>query len=1020
MNMSGSFFYSGPFMPHGGCYLWTQSLIALHAGSDAAIVLAYYSIPFTLLYFVRKRKDLKFHWIFVCFAAFVLACGTTHLMEIWNIWHANYWLSGFIKAVTALVSVPTAFLLVKLVPQALALPGADDLRKARDELEIRVRERTAELEQTTQNLQTEIIERRQAEAELRWKTAFLEAQVDSTLDGILVVDAHGKKILQNRRLTELFKIPPPITEGKEDAAQIEFVTNQMKNPRQFMDKVAYLYAHPDEISRDEIELIDGTVLDRYSSPVAGRSEEYYGRIWAFRDITAHRQAETALRESEERYNALFNRSLDCVFLTDFGGKILDANQASLDLLGCRREHISASTFASLLTEDQLPLAFQTIEEIKALGHQKCPAEFRLRRKDGRQVYVEIQASLIYRDGKPFAIQGIARDLTQRKRAELTLANERALLRNLVDNLPLAVYLKDTAGRKTLANPVDLRNQGVTSETEIRGKTDSDIFPPAQAAAFEADDQQVLNGQPVFNREEKLTRPDGTVIWLLTSKVPLRDITGRVTGLVGLGLDITERKRADEVNVRLATAVEQAAETIVITDASGTILYANPAFEKSSGYTRAEVLGQNPRLLKSGRHHAEFYRQMWGVLGRGEIWHGHFINKRKDGTLYEEEATISPVKDPAGKIVNHVAVKRDVTNEVQLEAQFRQSQKMEAVGKLAGGVAHDFNNLLAVLQMQVSLLKSGGELSAEQSQYASDIGTTIERATALTRQLLLFSRREMPQPGELDLSASIASLTKMLRRILGEDIELEIKLPAQPMFVHADAGMMDQVMMNLVVNARDAMLNGGRLVIEAAGVEFDESAAAQSPPARPGSFVCLSAADTGSGIPPEILPRIFEPFYTTKDVGKGTGLGLATVFGIVQRHEGWINVTSEVGHGTTFRIYLPRLAGMAAPKIAEKMPAPNPTGNETILLVEDEAPLRVLVRKSLARQGYRVLEAPTGGKALAVWQEHRDDIRLLLTDLVMPDGMSGKELAQRLLRENPGLKVIYTSGYSTEVAGNDLP
>ena len=329
------------------------------------------------------------------------------------------------------------------------------------------------------------------------------------------------------------------------------------------------------------------------------------------------QAEAALRVSEERYKALFDRSLDCVFLNDFTGNFLDANQAALDLLGYQREDIASLTFASLLTEDQLPLAFQVMEEIKTTGRQKHPAEFRLRGKDGRQVHVETQSSLIYREGKPYAIQGIARDITERKQAAQALAHERALLHTLVHHLPVSVFLKDAAGRITLTNPMNLKNFGLTSEAELLGKTDFDFFPTEQAAGFYADDQQVIkSGQPILNREEYLTKPDGTTVWLLTLKVPLFDAAGRATGLAGISLDITERKRVEEAHARLATAVEQAAETIVITDPNGAILYVNPAFEKTTGYTRAEALGQNPRILKSGKQDAEFYRQMWDVLRRG--------------------------------------------------------------------------------------------------------------------------------------------------------------------------------------------------------------------------------------------------------------------------------------------------------------------------------------------------------------------------------------------------------------------
>jgi len=340
--------------------------------------------------------------------------------------------------------------------------------------------------------------------------------------------------------------------------------------------------------------------------------------------------------------------------------------------------------------------------------------------------------------------------------------------------------------------------------------------------------------------------------------------------------------------------------------------------------------------------------------------------------------------------------------------------------LAGGVAHDFINILCAVQMQADLMKFDDGLSTVQSESLEEIIASVQRAVALTRQLLLFSRQEVFQPRDLDLNETVATTAKMLKRMLGETIEMQLKLSAAPMYLHADTGMLDQVLMNLCVNARDAMPDGGCLVLETAGVELDELAVAQCIHARPGSFVRLSVSDSGGGIPPEILPQIFEPFFTTKPIGKGTGLGLATVFGIVQQHQGWINVYSEVGRGTTFRIYLPRLAGNVVLKSEQPGFAAMRGGQETILLVEDDPALRDAARKALSQLGYRIIEAPTGVKALEVWQEYRHEISLLLTDLVMPDGMSGKDLAQNLLQENPKLKVIYMSGYSAEVVGKGFP
>jgi len=988
------------------------------------------------------------------------------------------------------------------------------------------------------------------------------------------------------------------------------------------------------------------------------------------EITERKQKEDALRESEERYSALFNRSLDCVFLNDFAGNFLDANQAALDLLGYQRAEIGTLNFASLLTEEQLPLAFRLTEEIRTTGRQQEPAEFQLRGKHGKLVEVQVQSSLMYREGKPYAIQGIARDITERKRAEqnlreseeryrqlfelesdavilvdcethryvdanpsalrlygytreeflqltpeqisdepertratvgtgqvfvpirwhrrkngerfaveiaanliqhrgrrtelaavrditnrqrtmemlqettaqllaaqriaklgtysfdvkdghwsscevlneifgiaasgferdvagwlqiihpqdreemqrylaekilqeqqpfdhvyrivrvqdqqerwvhgqgkltldehgqvarmsgiiqditegkraeLALASERSLLRTLVDHLPLCVYLKDTAGRKTLANAEELKNFGVASEAELLGRTDFDFFPPEQAAAFFAVDQQVMQtGQPMLQREEQLTRPDGSDHWILTSKVPLLDAAGQVTGLAGISLDITERKRAEEAMVRLATAVEQAAETIVITDAGGKITYANPMFEKTTGYTRAEAIGQNPRVLKSGKHNAEFYRQLWHTIQRGEVWTGHFINQRKDGTLFEEEATISPVRDASGAIVNFVAVKRNVTREVELEKQLRQAQKMEAVGQLAGGVAHDFNNLLSSQFLQIGLLNMNPNLSAEVREGLEQVLKDAQRAANLVRQLLLFSRRKEMSSQDLDLNAVISDLAKILHRTMSEQVELRLNLAPGLPLIHADPGMMEQVLLNLAVNARDAMPAGGTLTIATTAATMEAAQEKLFPEAVPGGYVCLRVCDTGTGIPPEILPKIFEPFFTTKEVGKGTGLGLATVFGIVKQHRGGIKVANQPGRGAVFEIFLPAVntpTGAASATAAARRNAG--AGTETILLVEDEAALRLPIQKMLTRHGYTVLEAADGLEALGVWREHSGTIHLLLTDLVMPGAMSGKELADQLLTEQPKLKVMLMSGYSAEIAGREL-
>jgi two-component system cell cycle sensor histidine kinase/response regulator CckA len=361
---------------------------------------------------------------------------------------------------------------------------------------------------------------------------------------------------------------------------------------------------------------------------------------------------------------------------------------------------------------------------------------------------------------------------------------------------------------------------------------------------------------------------------------------------------------------------------------------------------------------------------------------------------------------------------DITERQNLEAQLRQSQKMESVGLLAGGVAHDFNNILTVIQGHNSLITSLA-LPEEALDSSRQIGLAADRAANLTRQLLTFSRRQILQPKNLDLNEVVSNMTKMLRRLLGEDITLQVNYASHLPLVHADPGMMEQILMNLSINSRDAMPKGGTLFVDTAAVNFDETAAKRMAGASPGEYVCLTVKDTGKGIPPEVMPHIFEPFFTTKDVGKGTGLGLATVYGIVQQHKGWVKVSSKVKEETVFQVFLPALAETGVMRETVTAQPEIRGGSETILVVEDETPLRQLVKSVLQRHGYRVLEADSGVDALPIWLQYKDQISLLLTDMVMPHGVSGRELAQRLRGDKPELKVIYSSGYSLAVVGGDM-
>jgi len=378
-----------------------------------------------------------------------------------------------------------------------------------------------------------------------------------------------------------------------------------------------------------------------------------------------------------------------------------------------------------------------------------------------------------------------------------------------------------------------------------------------------------------------------------------------------------------------------------------------------------------------------------------------------------------VPDAKGKPVQMRGIVMDITERRQLGEQLRQSQKMEAIGQLAGGVAHDFNNILTVIRGHASLLLVDKALSNNAARSAQQIAQASERAAGLTRQLLTFSRRQVMQPRRLDLNEVVSNMTMMLGRILGEDIVLQLNYLHQPAYIKADGSMIEQVLLNLVVNARDAMPKGGQLAIRITTSKADPNYRTYHSDSRAEDFICLTVSDTGSGIDPETLRRIFEPFFTTKEVGKGTGLGLATVYGIVNQHQGWIEVDSEIGRGSTFRVFLP-MAHETTPTGDRQAAQPAARGgSETILVVEDEIALRELVCSVLSGHGYKILQAETGVKALTVWDQHKQTIDLLLTDLVMPDHLNGRELAEKLRAEKPKLKVIFTSGYSADVVGKDF-
>ncbi len=603
----------------------------------------------------------------------------------------------------------------------------------------------------------------------------------------------------------------------------------------------------------------------------------------------------------------------------------------------------------------------------------------------------------------YAINLHNKEMLLRHAREELRANSEAL-RAMFEASPIAIVELDREGRVVRQNPAARRMLGY-GDAEVVGRRPP--LSPAQAELFDSTMQRVLQGEQVLGLETTATRKDGGTLQISISVAPLCNAAGETVGTVSVLADITERKRAEEALRRSRDEWEitfnAMSEAVTFHDAGFKLLRANEAFrrltEGQQGATCSQLVHGTDlppphcplsrALLTRQPENSEFF----------EPHLGRFLSVRAD-----------PVLNTAGQVVSVVHVVQDITERRALEEQLHMARKMEAIGQLAGGIAHDFNNLLMVITSYSELMQDAVGDNPELRRDAEAILKAGRRAAALTQQLLAFSRKQVLAPQLLDLNAALRDISKLLPRLIGEDIELVFVPGADLWPVKADPAQIEQVIMNLAANARDAMPHGGKLILETGNIALDEAYARQHIPAIPGEFVRLAVTDTGVGIDPEVQPHIFEPFFTTKEKGKGTGLGLPSVYGVVKQSGGFIWVYSEMGHGTTFKVYLPRAqeSGMPAPLIA-RVERPI-RGAETVLLVEDEDAVRQATHEFLERCGYTVLPARDGTEALAIAALFPAHLDLLISDVVMP-GMSGRELADQLMTARGDIKVLYVSGYT---------
>jgi PAS domain S-box-containing protein len=744
-----------------------------------------------------------------------------------------------------------------------------------------------------------------------------------------------------------------------------------------------------------------------SVPIRENGElKYYIANWI--DITERKQVEEKLSRALKERENIMETVPDIIYVLDMNGKLIRWNSKLKVFTGLSPEELMGRDALEFFEEDKEIVA-EAIREVFEKG--QIEVEACIIRKDGTPVpYYWTGALLKDEQGNVIGITGVGRDITEHKQAEQALRESEKRYRTLLETTSEEYWIVDPELKIIEVNQAICNMLGY-SEKEILGKTPLDFVDDKNRKIF-IEQSSKIPTTSYRSFEIVLKKKNGEDLYTYFNASTLRDESGDIQGAFAFIIDITERKQAQEERDRLSTAIEQAAESVFITDRDGIIQYINPAFERLTGYSRKDAIGQNPRILKSGKHDALFYKKMWDTITRGDAWHGRLINKKKDGSLYEAVATISPVSDTSGKIINFVSIKRDITHEIELEKQLIQSQKMEAIGTLAGGIAHDFNNILAAIMGCAELALIDVPKETRLYDDVQKILNAGYRAKGLVQQILTFSRKSEEEKAPVQIRHLVKEALKFVRSSLPAIIEIHEEIAGEIGIVNANPTQMHQVIMNLCTNASHAMPEGGILEIGLRNVDFDSHYAARYPDIDPGKYLRLTVSDTGEGMTSEVMDRIFEPYFTTKEKGVGTGMGLSVVHGIVKSHGGTVTVYSKPGKGSTFHVYIPLIKeGVKRPEIDEDTVIP--TGNERILFIDDEPALVDLGKRMFEQLGYEVTSRTSSVEALELFKARPDRFDLVITDMTMPNIM-GDKLAHELMKIRPDIPIILCTGYSEKI------
>ena len=738
-----------------------------------------------------------------------------------------------------------------------------------------------------------------------------------------------------------------------------------------------------------------------------------------------KRAETALYNKDEQLSGILNNAVALIYLKDLNGKYLLVNQRFQNLVQKNQQEILGKSDFDIFTEE-IAAEFQRNDQLALASDKPMEFEEAVSLKDGEHTYISIKFKIYDATGKTSGICGMSTDITERKRSHEALKASEEKYREHFQFANDVIYSLNLDTTIADISPSVERVLGYKPE-ELIGKsfTELDLLTPESLEIAVRETIKVITEKcPADAIVYEFVAKDGSRRWGEVSGTPLiRD--GEVAGVMSVARDITDRKFTEDAlkqsEKKFRLFLEQTLEGLWVVDADEKTIEVNQSLCSMLGYSESEIIGKKPFDFVAQENLADLTSQA-AIVSTTTHRSYETVLQTKNGNPFPALFNATTIKDDDGAVLGSFALVTDLSEHQkakqateQLEEHLRQSQKLEAIGRLAGGVAHDFNNLLTVISNNSDMILTTLSSLDPIREEIEEICKAADRASKLTGQLLTFSRKQIIELRNVDINHSIDDSSKMIQRLIGEDIDLVFKPETNLGVIKADPGQLDQVLVNLSINARDAMPNGGKLTIETKNIDLDELCCNNKPDLKPGKYVMIAVSDSGCGMTKEVQKQIFEPFFTTKKVNKGTGLGLSTVYGIVKKHNGSIDVYSEIDTGTTFKIYLPSWDNEVVEQEqikAEKVVL----GQETILLIEDEAMVLDVARRILKRYGYQVLEASNGDEALSRCQEHEGEIDLVLTDVIMPN-MSGRESFERLKQLRPDLKVLYMSGYTDDVIAN---